>query len=77
MHENFASESEEDLKSFFEPEGEVNVHRIRRKVYGNFVPSATLILTFDRPSLQDRIRCGFFNLRVRQYVPNPLRCFKC
>ena len=45
-HEDFASESEEDLKSFFEPEGVVNIHRIRRKVNGNFVPSATLILTF-------------------------------
>ena len=55
----------------------VNVHRICRKVDGIFVPSTTLILTFDRPSLPDCIRCGFFNLRVRQYVPNPLCCFKC
>ena len=77
MHEVFASESEEDLRSFFEPEGVANVHRIRPNVYGNFVPSATLNLTFDRPSLPDRIRCGFLNLQVRQYVPNPLRCFKC
>ena len=44
-HEDFASESEEDLNSFFEPEGVVNVHRIRWKVDGNFVPSTTLILT--------------------------------
>ena len=55
----------------------VNGHRIRRKVHGNFVPTATLILTFDRTSLPDRIRCGFFKPRMRQYVPNPLRCFKC
>ena len=54
-----------------------NFHRIRRKVDGNFVPSATLILTFDRPSLPDSFHCGFFNLRVQQYVPNPLRYFKC
>ena len=76
-HEDFASESKEDLKSFFEPEGVVNVHRIRRKVNGNFVQSTTLILTFNKPSLPDLIRCGFFNLRVWQYVPNPLHCFKC
>ena len=63
------------MKSFFEPEGVANAHRIRRKVDGNFIPKATLILTFDKPSLPDHIHCGFFNLRVRQYVPNPLRVF--
>ena len=61
-HENFASESEEDLKSFFEPEGVVNMHRIHWKVEAIFVPSTTLILTFDKTSLPDRIRSGFFNL---------------
>ena len=55
----------------------VNVHRICQKVDGKFVPSTTLYFTFNKPSLLDRIRCGFFNVRVRQYVPNPLRCFKC
>ena len=65
------------MKSFFEPEGVVNVHRICQKVDGIFVLSITLILTFDKPSLPDRIRCGFFNLRVQQYVPNALRCFDC
>ncbi len=41
------------------------------------IPTSTLILTFDRPSLPERIVTAFYNLRVRQYVPNPLRCFKC
>ena len=76
-HEDFASESEEDLKFFFELIGVVNVQRIRRKVDGVFIPSTTFILTFDKPFLSDRIHCGFFNFRVRQYVPNPLRCFEC
>ena len=76
-HEDFTSESEDDLKSFSEPESVVNVHRICRKVYSIFVPSTTLILTFDKPLLPAHIHCGYFNLRVRQYVPNSLRCFKC
>ena len=75
-HEDFSSESEEDLKSFFEPEGVVNVHRICWKVNGNFVPSATLILTFDRPSFPDRIRCGFFNLRAQRKTSNLPRILK-
>ena len=35
-HEDFDSESEEDLKSFYEPEGVVHVHRNRQKVDGSF-----------------------------------------
>ena len=35
-HEDFASESQEDLQSFFELEGVVNILRIHRKVDGIF-----------------------------------------
>ena len=45
--ENFASETEADLKYFFEPECEVNVHMICRKVNDIFVPLATLTLTLN------------------------------
>ena len=76
-HEDFVSESETDIKSFFEPEGVVHIHRVQRKVEGKLIPTSTLILTFDRPCLPNHIKCGFYNLRVRQYIPNPLRCFKC
>ena len=48
------------MKSFFEPESVVNVHRIRRIVNGIFVPSTALILTFDKPTLPDRIRLWIF-----------------
>ena len=65
------------MKIFFEPEGVVNMHGRRRKFDGIFVPATTLILTFDKPSLPDRIRYGYFNFRVWQYVPNSLRCSKC
>ena len=61
--DDFASESEED----FQPEGVVNVHRIHWKVNDIFVPSTTLILTFNKPSPPDRIQCGVFSLRVWQY----------
>ena len=63
-------------KSFFEPKSVVNVHRISRKVDGIFAPLTILILTIDKPSLPDCIICGFFNLQVWKYVPNPLCCFE-
>ncbi len=61
----------------FKTFGVTEVYRIGRKEQGKVIPTSTLILTFDRPSLPERIVTAFYNLRVRQYVPNPLRCFKC
>ena len=55
-HEDFASETKEDFKSFFEPKCVVNVHGICQKVDGIFVPATTLILMFGKPSHSDRIR---------------------
>ncbi len=40
-------------------------------------PYSTLILTFDRPSLPERIVTAFYNLRVRSMCRTLCRCFKC
>ncbi len=76
-HEDFATENEDELLSFFKSYGVTEVYRIRRKENGKEIPTSTLILTFNLPSLPEYVSCGYYNLRVRQYVPNPLRCFKC
>ncbi|GFW49923.1 uncharacterized protein TNCV_2315051 [Trichonephila clavipes] len=34
-------------------------------------------LTFFRPKLLSTIKAGYLNCRIRPYIPNPLRCFKC
>lgn len=76
-HVDFSTESEEDLVAFFKSQGVTDVYRIKRREHGREIPTSTLILTFNLPTLPRNISCGFYNLRVRQYVPNPLRCFKC
>jgi hypothetical protein len=63
-HDNFSSEREEDLKAVFEQEEVVDIHRIQRRVDRRLVPTSTLVLAFNRPSLPERIICGFLNLRV-------------
>ena len=35
------------------------------------------ILTFSQASPPTSLKAGYLNIRVEQYVPNPLRCFKC
>ncbi|KAM7307577.1 hypothetical protein ISCGN_011213 [Ixodes scapularis] len=36
-----------------------------------------LILTFERHTLPALVKAGYLNCRVRPYVPNPQRCFRC
>lgn len=58
-------------------EGVTDVKRITVKRNGEMVNTASLILTFDCPSLPDSIRAAMYKLPVRRYVPAPNRCFRC
>ena len=40
-------------------------------------PSHTFIVTFGRTRLPSHLKIGYMSVAVRQYIPNPLRCFKC
>ena len=53
------------------------VHRIM--TYKNKIktPTKTVIITFDKPTLPEFVYTGFMRLKVRVYVPNPMRCFQC
>ena len=37
----------------------------------------TYILTFNSPTTPKDIKIGYINEKIVQYIPNPLRCFKC
>ena len=37
----------------------------------------TYILTFNSPIIPKEIKIGYTNEKIEQYIPNPLRCFKC
>ncbi|GFU64509.1 uncharacterized protein TNCV_2526241 [Trichonephila clavipes] len=41
------------------------------------IPTKHLILTFHSPTLPQTIKAGYLNCKIRPYIPNPLRCFKC
>ena len=40
-------------------------------------PTNTYILTFGTVELPTSIKAGYINIRVTEYIPNPLRCFRC
>ena len=73
----YSKYSEEVFLNGLREYGVVRVDRIRKKVDGALVETPTLILTFDRLSLPDKLLVGYYSLKVRPYIPRPRRCFHC
>ena len=63
----------EGLASF----GVVEASKILTKRRGNTIPTNSVILTFDSTDLPSAVTVGYTRVRVRTYIPNPMRCFKC
>ena len=74
---DLVQETEEEILSELAEEGVVAIYRVKNRVDGALVPTPTLILTFKANHLPESISVGFYRVRVRQYIPNPLRCYKC
>ncbi|GFX50938.1 uncharacterized protein TNCV_2732891 [Trichonephila clavipes] len=57
--------------------GVTQVRRITMLRDSKRLPTKHIILTFNSPKLPTSIKAGYLNCKIRPYVPNPLRCFKC
>ncbi|GFW27607.1 uncharacterized protein TNCV_4283081 [Trichonephila clavipes] len=55
----------------------IQVRRINIKKDSTVFLTKHLILTFNNPKLPSTIKAGYLNCKIRPYIPNPLRCFKC
>ncbi|GFY16139.1 uncharacterized protein TNCV_3531421 [Trichonephila clavipes] len=64
------------LDGFFD-QGVIQVRRITIRKKNTNIPTKHLILTFNNPKLPSTIKAGYLNCKIRPYIPNPLRCFKC
>ncbi|GBN39675.1 hypothetical protein AVEN_257313-1 [Araneus ventricosus] len=51
--------------------------RINVRRDGRLIPTQHVVLTFQTPVLPKSIKAGYINYKLRPYIPNPLRCFKC
>ena len=69
--------SGEEISQNLASQGVVLVKRINIRRNNEFVPTNTLILTFNLPALPNSVKAGYLNIPVVPYIPNPLRCFKC
>ena len=55
----------------------IKARRILRKEDGGAIPTDTIVLSFSCEQLPDKVRVAWRSVRVRPYVPNPIRCYKC
>lgn len=68
------SEIVEELKS----QGVVEIYKYQKKnVEGKLSPCGVVLLTFDRYSTPEKMDISWHKVKVRQYIPNPMRCKSC
>lgn len=69
--------SDEEIKENLASQNVIDIYRIQRKVNGELKSTISFILTFKSPELPETVTAGYIVLRVRPYVPQPIRCFTC
>ena len=66
----------EEIKSELKNQGVMDVKRITIKK-GKIIETNTYAMIFNRPSIPEKIKVGYSMEWVEQFIPNPLRCYKC
>ena len=69
--------TEEDLINALREQQVTKIHRVKRRNNGNLEDTNIFILTFNVCSLPDTVHIGWTNCSVREYIPNPRRCYTC
>ena len=57
--------------------GVTHARRIMSRKDGALVPTHNVVLTFDGLDLPREVTVGYVVVKVRQYIPSPMRCFNC
>lgn len=69
--------SDEEIKSNLRGGKIKNVRRLQTFKNGEKTYSESILIEFDEENLPERVYLGYLSYNVREYVPRPIRCFKC
>ena len=69
--------TDEEILEGLKDEGVIKLDRITVFRDGNRKQTGTFILTFQSQTLPKYIRVGYYRVAVSQFIPNPVRCYKC
>lgn len=70
-------EKVEDLMKAIKGGTVVSMRRLQAKRNGERVDSTSVLLEFKEAVLPERVMVGYMSFCVREYVPPPMRCYKC
>lgn len=51
--------------------------KMQREKETSFAESKTVLLHFECSDLPEKVQIGYLSFTVKQYIPKPLRCYKC
>ena len=69
--------TDEDIKDGLSSCGVTHARRIESRRGGVTSPTDNIVLTFSGNDLPPHVTVGYVRVKVRVYIPNPMRCFRC
>ena len=69
--------TEDEIASALGKQGVTNIKRISIRKGEQPIQTNTYILTFNKPHTPNKVKIGYCLERVEQYIPAPVRGFKC
>ena len=69
--------TDEEILEGLKDEGVIKMDRITVFRDGNRKQTGNFILTFQSQTLPKYIKVGYYRVAVSQFIPNPVRCYKC
>lgn len=67
---------EKEIINELSSQGVVDVYKYLKQINGQSSPSGVVLLTFDLYNLPESIDISWYKVKVREYIPNPMRCKK-
>lgn len=68
--------SVEDVKNEIQEGQVVEATRLKSKQDGSLKEMLCVVMHFEK-TLPNSVQMGYMNYSVREYIPRPLRCYKC
>ena len=69
--------SNDDIADGLAECGVSSARRIMTKRRGTWVPTHSVVLSFNQEELPRDVTIGYVRVKVRPYIPNPMRCYRC
>ena len=68
---------EVEIKRRLKKQGVTDIYKCKVKRDGKDIVTGTMFVTFRFPVLPEFLIVGWMRVKVAQYIPSPMRCFRC